>query len=186
VTIYTKRGDKGKTSLYKKDPNNRNKISKSDCLIHALGAIDELNSYLGVITSHSQDQKLNKTITDLQKDMFTIGSIIGGSGLRFSKSKTTKLEKIIDELEKKLPPLKNFILPGGSKVAAHLQYARSLARKAERTTVALNEDEKIRPQVLTYLNRLSDLLFMLARQANFRMGIKENVWIGEKKYKKTK
>jgi len=184
MTIYTKKGDKGKTSLCKKGSTQKRKILKSDSVIHALGAIDELNSYLGVITSHSQDQKLNKTITDLQKDMFTIGSIIGGSNLRFSKSKTTKLEKIIDKLEKKLPTLKNFILPGGCKTAAHLQYARSLARKAERRAVALSESKSSpggKPQVLTYLNRLSDLLFILAREANFKMGIKEEVWAGKRK-----
>lgn len=181
MAIYTKKGDRGKTSLYKKGLNQKKQVSKSKTIIHTLGSIDELNSYLGVITSQSEDANLNTTISNIQKDLFTIGSIIVGSNLRFSKSKTTKLEKIIDKLEGKLPTLRNFILPGGSKTAAHLQYARSLARKAERKVVTLNEDKKIKPQILTYFNRLSDLLFMLARQVNFKKGIKEEVWINKSK-----
>jgi cob(I)alamin adenosyltransferase len=180
MVIYTKKGDKGKTGLYIGGVDQKKQVSKSTVKIQALGAIDELNSYLGIIPSHSEDKRLNNIVSDIQKDLLTIGSISGGSDLRFFKSKTKKLERIIDELEKELPPLKNFIVPGGSRVAAHLQYARSLARKAERAVVALNETEKVKPQILVYMNRLSDTLFILAREVNYKMNVDEEVWVGKK------
>ena len=120
-------------------------------------------------------------VKEIQKDLFVIGSILAGSELKFFRSKTKKLEKTIDKLEGELPVLKNFIIPGGSKDSAYFQYARALARRAERRVVALSKVERVKPQILSYLNRLSDYLFILARYANFGEGIKEEVWKGSRK-----
>ena len=122
-----------------------------------------------------------KIIDNIQRNLLTIGSITAGSELRFSFIQTKKLEKVIDDLEGKLPVLKNFVVPGGSFTAGLLQYSRSLARRAERRVVSLNRVERVKPQILTYLNRLSDALFMLAREANYKSGIRDEVWVGKKK-----
>ena len=132
MVIYTKRGDKGETSLYDEGSAQRMRVSKSSCNIAALGAIDELNSYLGVAVAITKDKSLSLSLRNVQKNLLTIGSILAGSKLRFSSVQTRKLEKLIDELEGNLPVLKNFILPGGSQVSAHLHYARALSRRVER------------------------------------------------------
>lgn len=181
MAIYTKKGDKGKTSLYDETSAQKERVSKDALKIRAIGAIDELNSFLGVVVSFSESLNLTRRVKEIQRDLFTIGSILAGSNLRFFKTKTKRFEKAIDEIEGRLPPLKNFILPGGSKLASYFQYARSLARRAEREVVALNEVSPVKPQILEYLNRLSDYLFMLARDANYRAGVKEEVWVGRKK-----
>ncbi len=164
MAIYTKRGDKGETSLYDKNSRQNIRVSKDSLRIEAIGAIDELNSYLGVASAD---------LKDIQRDLFTIGSILAGAKLRFPKSKIKKLEKVIDKLEGTLPVLKNFILPGGIQTAANLQYARALCRRAERAIVRLEIKNQ---EILAYINRLSDYLFMLARKANYDVGIKEEVW----------
>ena len=181
MVIYTKRGDRGETALYDKESRQNIRVSKNSLRIRAIGGIDELNSFLGVALANSSDSVLVKTISEIQRNLLTIGSILAGSKLSFSKSKTKKLERLIDELEGSLPVLKNFILPGGSPVAAHLHYARTLARRAERAVIALNNKEGVKPQVLTFLNRLSDALFMLAREENSKAQIKEEVWQGKKR-----
>lgn len=180
MAIYTKRGDKGETSLYDKGSHQNIRVSKNSLRIRAIGGIDELNSFLGVAVADSSDSVLVKRIKEVQRNLLTVGSILAGSKLAFSKIKTKGLEKLLDELEGSLPVLKNFILPGGSPVAAHLHYARTLARRAERAVIALNKKEGVKPQVLTYLNRLSDALFMLARDVNFKEGTLEEVWRSKK------
>lgn len=180
MAIYTKRGDRGKTALYDKESTQRDMVPKNSAIVRTIGSLDELNSYIGVVISSSEDSALNEKLKQVQANLFTIGSIIAGSKLRFFATKTTRLEKEIDELEGTLPVLKNFILPGGSKAAAHLQYARTLSRRAERAAVTLNELNLLKPQILTYLNRLSDYLFMQARNANFNNNISEEVWVGGK------
>jgi cob(I)alamin adenosyltransferase len=180
VAIYTKKGDRGETSLFDKDSSQRKKTSKADLTVEAMGAVDELNSYIGVIVAGSEDQELKEILIKIQDDLLRIGSITAGSSLRFYSSKTKKLENIIDKLEAKLPVLRNFIIPGGSTIASRLHCARSLSRRAERRMVVLNENKKVRPQILQYLNRLSDLLFMLARDANAKMGIKDTSWKARK------
>lgn len=167
MAIYTKRGDKGETSLYDKNSRQNIRVSKDSLRIGAIGAIDELNSYLGVASTN---------LKDIQRDLFTIGSILAGARLSFGKAKTKKLEKTIDKLEGKLPVLKNFILPGGTSEAAHLQYARALCRRAERELVSLSKTQDINPNILTFMNRLSDYLFMFARKANYDAKIKEETW----------
>jgi len=169
MAIYTKRGDRGETSLFKGA-----RVPKSSLRIGAIGAIDEANSYLGVIISESGD--LKKEISEIQRNLFTIGSILAGAPLRFSKTKTKKLERGLDLLEGTLPVLKNFILPSGEKVAAKLFFARTLVRRAEREVTRLNSKEPLKPEILVYLNRLSDYLFMIGRRENFKKGIKEEVW----------
>jgi len=190
MAIYTKRGDTGETSLYDRGGTQRIRISKDSMRIRAIGAIDELNSWVGVCIAVGQQSKIKfkreKILEDIQGDLFTIGSILAGSDLRFSISKTNKLEKIIDEFEGKLPVLKNFILPGGSLLGGYLHLGRTVARRAERGVVSLslslrNQKEfknkrVISESVLPYLNRLSDFLFMLARYTNISSGEKEKIW----------
>ncbi len=176
MVIYTKRGDKGETSLFDKDATQRIRISKSSLKVEALGAIDELNSFLGMAISSSEDFKLRLTLKGVQENLLTIGPIIAGSKLPFSSKKTKELEILLDKLEGTLPVLKNFIFPGGTKAASLLQYARALARRAERRVVALSEVDKIKPSILTYLNRLSDTLFMLAREVNYKSGLSDEIW----------
>lgn len=177
MAIYTKKGDKGETGIFGSDK----KISKSTLRISAIGAVDETNSALGASLAFSKDFSLKKTIVGIQKDLFTLGSILAGSKLRFRSAKTKKLERIIDRLEGSLPVLKNFILPGGTKTASLLHLARSIARRAEREVVALSEVEEVNSQILIYLNRLSDLIFMLARQANAQKKAPEIIWKGQKR-----
>jgi len=179
MVIYTKLGDKGETSILNEDSTQRKRVSKDSLRVEVLGAIDELNSFLGICKSSLNDNLTIRTIRLIQKDLFSIGSITAGSKLRFSSTKIKKLESKIDFLEGKLPVLKNFIIPGGTLSAAQLHYARSLARRLERGMVALSKLEKVKPQILKYLNRLSDFLFMLAREENAKKGVNEEVWIGK-------
>jgi cob(I)alamin adenosyltransferase len=178
MVIYTKRGDKGETSMFDEASSQRVRVSKNSLIVEVLGAIDELNSFLGVTVSFSNLPEITSYLKEVQKNLLTIGSITAGSKLVFSSYQTKKLEKQIDKLEGTLPVLSNFILPGGTVIASHLQFARTLARRAERAMVSLANEEKIKPQILTYLNRLSDFIFMLARFANSEAGLKEEIWSG--------
>ena len=180
MAIYTKGGDKGNTGKFSSSGNSGLRVSKDSLVVEVLGAVDEFNSFLGIIKTKTTEKSLIRNIKNIQENLLTIGSITGGSGLKFSKSETIKLERIIDSLESSLPVLKNFIIPGGDMVAAQLQYARALSRRVERRMVALSSEEKVSPFILQYLNRLSDALFMLARQANFAQGQTEEVWKSQK------
>ncbi len=166
MAIYTKTGDKGETKVFDKKTGQLTKISKTSCKIAVIGTIDELNSFLGIIGGQ----------TDIQGDLFSINSILAGSKVRFSKNKTKKLEKTIDKWEGTLPVLKNFIYYGGTPEASMLFYARALCRRAERSLVEFSEEQKVPEPILTYINRLSDYLFMLARTKNFESGKKEEAW----------
>ncbi len=179
MAIYTKKGDKGETALFNSKTSQRALVAKDSLIISAIGAIDEANSYLGII-SINEEFGMKKIIEKLQKELFTIGSILAGTNLRFYATKTKYLEGEIDKMQRKLPAIKHFILPGGTLAGAQLYFARALIRKAERAVVALNKEEEIKPQVLTYLNRLSDFLFVLARTANYNHGVKEKYWQGAK------
>lgn len=181
MPIYTKKGDRGRTALFDPCCADPKSVSKNSPKITAIGALDELNSYLGIITSQSESPDLNSLLVTIQKDLFLVSSILAGANLRFSSSSTRRLEKEIASLEKKLPPLSHFILPGGSGISSHLHFARALARRAERAVVGLSLQEKIKPSILSYLNRLSDAFFIFARQANFAFGIKEIVWRSKNK-----
>jgi len=173
MAVYTKKGDKGETSLFRGA-----RVDKSSLRIGTIGAIDEANSYLGIILAEAPGLK---ELKDVQRNLFTIGSILAGAPLRFAKSKTKKLERAIDKIEGALPVLKNFILPGGSGVGARLFFARTLARRAERALVCLNAKTPLKPEILVYINRLSDYLFMLGREVNHQDGMVEEAWRGRGK-----
>lgn len=181
MAIYTKKGDKGTTSLY--DPTNAQmkRVSKNSLWIWAIGSVDEVNSFLGICISLCQDKTLEKSLQRIQRDLLNIGSILSGSALKFPITRVEILEDYIDELESTLPVLKNFILPGGIPLAAHLQYVRALTRRAERRVVALSAVERVKPTVLQYINRLSDYFFMLARKINSDGGIVEDAWMKGKR-----
>ena len=160
MTVYTKTGDKGTTGTF-----SGKRISKSSRLIAAIGTVDELNSYLGIIGG----------LSHIQINLFTINSILIGAKLTFSLDETKMLEKEIDEMEGKMPVLANFIIYSGTKKSRQIFFARALARKAERSLVALGTNLK-EPVIYKYINRLSDYLFTLARYTNFKKKIKEEIW----------
>lgn len=160
MSVYTKTGDKGKTGLF-----NGKRVLKSSKIINAIGAIDELNSYLGVVGGQ----------VNIQRNLFTINSILAGAKLEIKKEEIKKLEKEIDEMENKMPPQTYFLIYGGDRKARELYFARSLTRKAERVLVEL-KNFKQKEVVLSYINRLSDYLFTLARFTNFKKNIHEVEW----------
>ena len=160
MSVYTKTGDKGKTGTF-----GGKRISKSSKLIQSIGAIDELNSYLGIIGK----------LTEIQRNLFTINSILSGAKLEFPKDATKKLEREIDEMEGKMPVLANFIIYSGTPRATKIYYARALARRAERGLVDLGF-KIYDSSILQHMNRLSDYLFTLARYTNFKKKVKEEVW----------
>jgi len=168
--IYTKKGDDGKTSLI-----DGKRVAKSNKIIWAIGEIDELNSCLGVIRSELKDESLDKKLKEIQKDLFSIGSILAGGNIKFDRKRVRELEKEIDNFEAILPVQTRFLFPTGAKVASMLFLARSVARRAERRVTNL-EKKAIKGEILVYLNRLSDYLFVLARYENFRKRIKEDFW----------
>jgi cob(I)alamin adenosyltransferase len=182
MSIYTKKGDKGETKVFDKKTGELIKIRKDACKIEVIGSIDELNSFLGIIKSHSDDTQPSSmsnhqsTVEEIQENLFTINSILAGSKLTFTKTKTTKLEKEIDKWEKILPVQKNFIYYGGSKEASLIFFARAIARRAERSLVTFAKTEKTPEAILMYFNRLSDYLFILGRVVNNEEGIKERFW----------
>jgi len=179
MSVYTKRGDNGQTSVLEENNEQKVRITKDSLIVEALGSVDELNSYLGVVYSFSESQKLKEIIHQMQTNLLTIGSTVAGAKLSFPEKNTKDLEKIIDELEGKLPVLSNFVYPRGTKTSANLQYARSLARRCERRVVALSKETPIKSEILSYLNRLSDCLFTLAREENWKNGIREETWKGK-------
>lgn len=162
--IVTKKGDKGTTSIC------QGTIGKDHRIIQALGSIDEVNSFLGLAISFLSDRQIKEALQEIQNNLLVIGSLVYGAKINFPKENLTKIEASIEILENNLPPLKNFILPGGSKEAGFLHVARVAARKAERDLVVLSKKKLVLPIVLSYLNRLSDYLFLLARFVNREEG----------------
>jgi cob(I)alamin adenosyltransferase len=168
MKIYTKTGDKGETGLFGGD-----RVAKDSPRIEAYGAVDELNSLIGIIRALRPNKKIDNVLRKIQSDLFVLGADLATRKAdkrslipRISHSHIASLEKTIDLLQLPLRPLKSFILPGGTVAASHLHYARTVCRRAERSTVRLSRSEKINENVRVYLNRLSDLLFVLARYAN--------------------
>jgi len=174
--IYTKNGDKGKTKII----NSGDSVSKNSPLFSALGTLDELNSYLGIVISAPSRKGLKDKIKRIQKNLLTIGSIMAGSKLTLPEGEVSYLESEIDKIEKSLPVINNFILPNGTKVSTHLMFARTIARRAERMVVSAGKKTKFKGKVelYSYLNRLSDYLFILARDENKRARVKEDLWKG--------
>jgi cob(I)alamin adenosyltransferase len=178
VKIYTKTGDAGETSLF-----DNTRVSKADQRVDAYGEVDELNACLGVARAAGVDAEMAALIERLQKNLFALGARLADPSARIS-ARVTKaaigdadiavLEETIDRLESELPPLRAFILPGGSPAGAALHLARTVCRRAERRAVALGGE--VEPVVVTYLNRLSDLLFVMARAVNHRSAAPETEW----------
>lgn len=174
MKIYTKKGDLGQTSA----PDGRT-VFKDDLSIEALGAIDEANSVIGVTLAHIKDEKVKKILLNLSSLMFSLGAdLISQKDLIINGSHIALLEKALDDFAHDLPEIHNFILPQGSKGAAFLHQARSVVRRAERRIVALSHKTAINPELLIFINRLSDLLFVLARSENLKFG-SEIVWSNE-------
>ncbi|MBI4128012.1 MAG: cob(I)yrinic acid a,c-diamide adenosyltransferase [Parcubacteria group bacterium] len=177
--IYTKTGDAGETGLF-----GGERVSKNDLRIEAIGVVDELSAAMGVAGSQEEAKPYHELISHIQRDLFAIGAELASSsnvvvGLTLiSATDVERLEREIDKLEISLPPLKHFILPGGSPIGASLHFARTVCRRAERAVVRLYRHASLRPELLKYVNRLSDLLFMLARHANFSESIVETSWRG--------
>lgn len=177
MRIYTKSGDKGQTGLL-----GGKRVSKSNLRIAAVGSLDELNAIFGVLLILNPSKKAAAVIRQAQDDIFTIGAEIADPEKKYIDKKigsdyVTFLEKSIDELEASLPKLKNFILPGGTPFAAHAHLARAICRRTERCMVRLNERENLKNEhIIIYINRLSDLLFMLARKDNFEKHTREILW----------
>ena len=178
MSIYTKFGDKGKTSLFAGKI-----VSKASLRVNTYGTLDELNSYLGIILSKNKDKELAKNIIIIQKDLFEIGAYLANPKRENNKvleehlvMQVLSFEKEIDDLTKQLPILRNFIYPGGGEIGASLHFARTLARRAERRVVELSEKEKLSKEILIYMNRLSDLFFTYARFINRKQKFKEAIW----------
>jgi len=176
MSIYTKTGDKGETGLFSSDRSKKVRVSKASLRIEAIGSIDEANTFLGLAASFVKNKKITSKITEIQKHLFETGSILAGAKLQLDKEITLNMEKEIDEMDKVLPKLNHFILPGGGHSGSLLFMARTFIRQAERRVVSLSKKEKISSDVLIYLNRLSDYVYTLARLSNFKEGIKEEAW----------
>lgn len=172
--VYTKTGDKGETSLV-----GGARISKSSPRVEAYGDVDELNSVLGFARAKLRDSEIDEVLALIQNDLFTLGSDLASPPEievpRITSEFIDSLEQITDRYLEQLEPLKEFILPGGSEAGSTLHLARTIARRAERRIVALGEVEKINSETVVYINRLSDLLFILARMVNRRDGAPEKM-----------
>ncbi|MCC7196785.1 cob(I)yrinic acid a,c-diamide adenosyltransferase [Candidatus Peregrinibacteria bacterium] len=177
MKIYTKLGDKGETSLM-----GGKRVRKDSLRIEAYGNVDELNSVLGVCRIHNEDIFLGEIFMIVQKCLFRLGADLATPvGEKYNVPRVTdtlvlQMEQWIDAMDEKLPPLKNFILPGGCELAAHLHVARTVCRRAERSVVVLAKEENIGEMPVQFLNRLSDLLFVMARYANFLKRVDEERW----------
>jgi cob(I)alamin adenosyltransferase len=178
LKIYSKTGDKGETSLF-----GGARVSKDSLRIETYGTVDELNSVLGVCRSMNTVKEVDSVLEDIQNDLFVLGTdlatpkeAIKKKVARIDSEAVIRLERHIDVIDKELKPLKNFILPGGNRTAALLHFARTVCRRTERLIVQLSKKEKISEQPLIYLNRLSDLLFVLARWVNALSNTPETKW----------
>lgn len=177
MKIYTKQGDKGETSII-----GGKRVAKDDARIEATGQVDELNSVIGIVIGFSDDAEMNEELSKIQRTLFVIGSDLAtpaGEKIaipRLSPSKVNEIEALIDKADAELPKIQSFVLPGGSKTASLVHLARTICRKAERRVVALNRHEKVNEAIPIYLNRLSDLLFVLARKINYKKKVPETLW----------
>ncbi len=183
MALFTGQGDDGKTKLFACDQ----KLSKSSRVADALGDLDELNSWLGVCKTKVKDQgvtlaaketpwSLAEVLEEAQNNLFLIQAELAGADKHLPAESVAGMEKLIGEIEQELPLIKNFVVAGGTELSALLDYARAVARRAERKMVAVAEagDTEVEKDTLAYLNRLSSLLFALARLANHQAGVVEN------------
>lgn len=179
--LYTRTGDKGQTGLLTGE-----RCNKGDPRVEAYGTIDELNSAIAVAVATIDDSRfaIHKELDTIQRDLFHIGTILAGGEEnqsvrhKYLNGRTAQLEKEIDKMQEELPAQTQFYLPGGSQAAARLDFARAVARRAERRVAALSNMDKA---LLKYINRLSDYLYALARWVNFKQQIEEQIWEGKLK-----
>jgi cob(I)alamin adenosyltransferase len=170
--IVTRTGDKGTTGLA-----DGSRVAKDAARIEAIGAVDELNSVLGVLLAEELPDAVREDLTRIQHELFDLGGELSLPGhIALGEEHVARLEQAIEKLNSGLPPLDNFVLPGGSRAAALAHLARTVCRRAERRVVALSRGEAIPPFALRYLNRLSDALFVLARALNRHAGIPDVLW----------
>jgi cob(I)alamin adenosyltransferase len=180
MKIYTGFGDKGRTRLFGGDI-----VDKDHLRIQVYGTLDEFNSVLGVALTFGPDEPLDKQLIEIQNDIFRISAILAAPdeknrrklGNSVDQNDVKKLEHWIDTLDEQLIPLQNFVLPGGSKFAAYLHLARTTCRRAERHLVTLSKSETVNEHIEIYLNRLSDLLFVMARFANKQAQVGDVLWL---------
>jgi len=189
MKIYTKTGDKGKTSLF-----GGTRVPKYDLRIEAYGTVDELNSYIGLIRDQKIDTHTSEISLKIQHELFIIGSMLatpiekkvlknGKERLNISKINTQSIELLENEMDKMneiLPEMTHFILPGGHTTVSFCHIARCICRRAERIATQLNDESNVEPQILMYLNRLSDYLFVLARKLTIDNKAQEIQWIPKK------
>jgi cob(I)alamin adenosyltransferase len=181
MPIYTRTGDTGTTSLF-----GGKRVLKCEELVDVYGSIDELNSWIGLILTEISKDHLKKLFLEVQSDLFTIGGHLAGWKTELSglTTRVTQMEVEIDTLEKELPILNNFILPGGTVAGSRLHIIRSITRRVERQVVALSQKQRVEPVIIKYLNRLSDLFFVLARYINNQAHVEEVVWKGAPRQEK--
>jgi cob(I)alamin adenosyltransferase len=181
MKIYTRTGDQGDTGLF-----GGGRVPKDHPRVAAYGDVDELNSALGMVRATTEEHFFDELLESIQRDLFAIGGHLATPDpervrkalekASLSAGRIHEFERIMDDAEKALPPLRAFILPAGTKAAAALHLARTVCRRAERTVVHLAQAESVPELFLVYLNRLSDLLFTLARLANLRNGVSDTTW----------
>lgn len=180
MKIYTKTGDKGETGLF-----GAGRVSKDSLRIEAYGTVDELNSFIGLAVVESDNSDVKKMLKEIQNMLFVVGSDLASpnesksSGFvipRVEESHSERVEKFIDEMSEQLEDLRFFILPGGTKAASVIHIARTVCRRAERKVVALNKQEIINKNIIIFLNRISDFLFVLARFENKLSGVPDVQW----------
>ncbi|MEI8337918.1 MAG: cob(I)yrinic acid a,c-diamide adenosyltransferase [bacterium] len=179
MTLFTGKGDDGTTKTFGCDQ----RVSKSSAIAEALGSLDEVNSFLGLVKIESgilkfefQGNSFAEMIHTIQENLFIIQAEVAGANKSINVEKIKEVEEIINSIEKELPPIKTFFISGGTKLASLFDISRTFARRAERRVVGVNEEnlQKISPQTLAYLNRLSSLLYALARLSNHLSGINES------------
>ncbi len=189
MKIYTKTGDKGTTALF-----GGTRVSKNHIRIESYGTVDELNSHIGLVRDQNMNQHYKDILIIIQDKLFTVGAILatdpnkailksGKERLnipKISKEDIELLEREIDKMNESLPPMTNFVLPGGHQTVSFCHIARGVCRRAERLAVALNDLEPFQPESLTYLNRLSDYLFVLARKLSYDLQADEIKWVPKK------
>ena len=178
MKIYTNTGDKGQTSLL-----GGTRVPKHHIRINAYGTVDELNSFLGLVRDLDTDDMRRNFIQDIQSRLFTIGSSLAAETEKAKKFKPDiisadieSLEHAIDEMNEIVPPLKNFILPGGHQLVSYCHICRCVCRRAERLVIDLSQQTPVEEHVIIYLNRLSDYLFVLARKISFELHVEEIPW----------
>ena len=176
MKIYTKTGDDGNTGL-----QGDFRISKSHPRILAYGTVDEANAAIGVVLTNTLDDDISQLLNQIQNDLFLLGSDLSNQNLNDLKNRVTlemieKLEESIDTFESELPPITNFILPGGNVAASQIHQVRTIVRRAETLVVKLSDKDEINSNCIKYLNRLSDLMFVMGRLINKRNGVEDIIW----------